>query len=228
MRALAGGVTEIDLYGEVGMWGVTAAAFREALANVNTSDIVLNINSPGGDVFDGVAIYNDLVGHAARVEVRVTGLAASAASLIAMAGDEIKISSNAFFMIHNAWSVAVGDKRAMAARAKFLEKVDGELAKTYASRTGADVGDIASLMDAETWMTADESVDAGFADAITDEDDSEEAAAAFDLSDFKNVPRALKPSRRSAKAKTDAPPRPAENLSPLLADIAALTAKMAA
>ena len=181
------------------------------LDGISTPNIILNINSPGGDVFDGIAIYNDLLAHKSYVVVRVTGLAASAASIIAMAGDKVEIAENAFFMIHNAWSVAVGDARVMSARANLLKKIDAGLAETYAARTGGDVDDIKEQMDEETWLTASEAIEQGFADSTFNADDSEEAEAkaAFDLSPFKNVPKALKP-RRMTKSKQKIEPEPAK------------------
>lgn len=218
--------TEINLYDEIGGWfGVNAKQFRETLDGISTPNIILNINSPGGDVFDGIAIYNDLLAHKANVVVRVTGLAASAASIIAMAGDRVEIAENAFLMIHNAWSFAVGDARVMSARANLLKKIDAGLAETYAARTGGDVEDIKHQMDEETWLTAAEAIEQGFADSTFDTDESEEAdaKAAFDLSPFKNVPRALTP-RRVAKSKVKPEPErkpapPVEDFSSLIAAI---------
>lgn len=219
--------TEINIYKEIGGWfGVNAEEFREMLDGITSSNIVVNINSPGGDVFDGIAIYNDLLAHKAYVVVRVTGLAASAASIIALAGDRVEIAENAFFMIHNAWSVAVGDARVMSARANLLKKIDAGLADTYATRTGGDVDDIKQQMDDETWLTAAEAIEQGFADATIDTDESEEAdaRAAFDLSPFKNVPKALTP-RRMAKSKAKEEPeklplpKEAEDFSSLVAAI---------
>lgn len=204
--------TEINLYDEIGGWfGINAKQFREMLDGITTPNIILNINSPGGDVFDGIAIYNDLLAHKSYVVVRVTGLAASAASIIAMAGDKVEIAENAFFMIHNAWSVAVGDARVMSARANLLKKIDAGLAETYAARTGGDVDDIKEQMDEETWLTASEAIEQGFADSTFNTDDSEEAEAkaAFDLSPFKNVPKALQP-RRMTKSKQKTEPEPAK------------------
>lgn len=182
--------------------------FRAALDQIDTKNIVLNLNSPGGDVFDGIAIFNDLVAHPANVVVRVNGLAASAASLIAMAGDEIEIAENAFFMIHNAWAIAIGDTRELTARAKLLKTIDGKLAETYANRTNQAVADIRQQMDDETWLTAEDAVEQGFADKLIAKDDDEaDARASFDLAPFRNVPRALSRPRRLAKAK-DTPPLP--------------------
>lgn len=231
VRALSSDVTEINLYDEIGMWGVTAKAFREALNSVTTPTIKLNINSPGGDVFDGIAIFSDLIDHSATVDVRVTGLAASAASLIAMAGDTVTIAEHAFFMIHNAWTFSIGNKAQLEKDAQVLAKIDEQLADRYAQRTGQDLGDIVDMMDAETWLNADEAVELGFADDMSDSDDGEKARASFDLSNFKNVPRALKgAAKRSAKAKTTKGPLEATevvpNLSPVKADLEALIARV--
>jgi ATP-dependent Clp protease protease subunit len=235
VRALANGTAEINLYDEIGFWGVTAKQFRAALDGIDANTIILNVNSPGGDVFDGIAMYNDLLAHKASVVVRVTGLAASAASVVAMAGDEVHIAENAFFMIHNAWSIAIGDTREMTARAKLLKKIDGELADVYASVTGGDVADIAGQMDDETWLTSDEAIEQGFADKVIDhaEPADAEARASFDLAVFKNVPRGLQPSRRKAKAKKNPPAVvvPTEDLSELsslMASVVALQASIAA
>ncbi len=185
-RVAAAGVTEIDLYDEIGFWGVTAQAFRAQLRGAG--DVRLRINSPGGDVFDGIAIHNDLVAHQGRVDVEISGLAASAASIVAMAGDSIAIAHNAFLMIHNAWTIAVGDRHNMRGTADVLEKIDGALADTYAARSGKDRAALAALMDEETWFSGQEAVDEGFADAV-----SETAApqAAFDLSGFRHAPQGL-------------------------------------
>jgi ATP-dependent Clp protease protease subunit len=210
---------------------VTAKQFRQTLDGVKSSKIVLNINSPGGDVFDGIAIYNDLLAHKASVVVRVTGLAASAASIIAMAGDEVHIAENAFFMIHNAWSVAVGDSRAMTKRANLLKKIDAELVETYAARTGGDTDEIRTQMDDETWLNADEAVEQGFADSTFAADEKADAKASFDLAPFRNVPKALKPRRMANKAKTEDKPKqapPVEDFSSLVAALNDTNSRLAA
>jgi len=221
VRALADGSAEINLYDEIGLWGVTAKRFREVLDGIDADKIVLNINSPGGDVFDGVAILNDLLAHKASVVVRVTGLAASIASVIAMAGDEIQIADSAFFMIHNAWTVAIGDSRVMADRAKVLAKIDTQLNATYATRTGCDPDQIAEMCDAETWLTADEAIELGFADSLISAKSNAdaEARAAFDLDVFRNAPRALARAREAKKAAPT--PQKADNSAAILAAIAA-------
>lgn len=185
----AGDVTEIELYEEIGFWGVTAAEFRQQLAKAKGGDVVLKINSPGGDVFDGIAIFNDLAKHPGNVSVEVTGIAASAASLIAMAGDTITVASNAFLMIHNAWTIALGDKRDMTATAEVLAQIDGALADTYVSRTGVDRAEVVQMMDDETWMNGAEAVARGFANSTGA---AVEAKARFDLSCFAKAPAALR------------------------------------
>ena len=187
-RSVAGGTTELELYDEIGYWGVTAKDFRARLVEAS-GDIVLKINSPGGDVFDGIAIYNELLAYDGKVRVEVTGLAASAASVVAMAGDEIAIGENAFLMIHNAWVVAVGNRHDLTDVADVLAKIDGALAKTYASRSGMGVRTAAQFMDDETWFTAAEAKAKGLATEILQ---PVEAKARFDLSVFDHAPPVLK------------------------------------
>lgn len=179
----------IFIYDEIGTFGVSADSVRRELANIDSPVINLSINSPGGDVFDGIAIYNELLSHKARVNVRVTGLAASAASIIAMAGDEISIAENGFLMIHNAWSMAIGNKRDMWDTGDVLNAIDKSLARTYSSRTGAEFDDVAAMMDAETWLDAETAKSLKFADSIIE---TESANALFDLSIYSQVPDALK------------------------------------
>ncbi|MGQ3296019.1 MAG: head maturation protease, ClpP-related, partial [Shinella sp.] len=146
------GGTVIDLYDEIGYWGTDARSFRSRLKDAK-GDITLRINSPGGDVFDGIAIYNDLLAYDGKVRVEVVGLAASIASIIAMAGDEIVIADNAMFMVHNAWTIAVGNRHDFGDTAATLAKIDDALARTYAARTTSGIRAIKQMMDDETWMT---------------------------------------------------------------------------
>lgn len=182
------GGTTIDLYDEIGYWGTNARSFRSRLKDA-TGDITLRINSPGGDVFDGIAIYNDLLAYDGKVKVEVVGLAASIASIIAMAGDEITIADNAMFMIHNAWTIGVGNRHDFSDVAATLTKIDDALARTYAARTTTGIRSIKQMMDDETWLTAKEAVDAGFATSTTSKADPK---ARFDLSVFGAVPETLK------------------------------------
>lgn len=197
----AGDETVIDIYDEIGIWGVSAKDFRQTLKAIKTKNITVRINSPGGDVFDGIAMHNDLHAHPATVHVDVVGLAASAASIIAMAGDTISVADNAFIMIHNAWGMAVGDKEVMTEFADVLEQIDEALARTYAERTGIDVKDIVAMMAAETWLSGADAVEQGFADEVSE---TATAKAKFDLSSFKNVPR----NAPTLSAKVEAPATP--------------------
>jgi ATP-dependent Clp protease, protease subunit len=186
---------EIWLYDQVGesFWGegISAKQFQKeltAMGKVNT--INLHINSPGGDVFDGLAIYNQLKSHPARVVVDVDGLAASIASVIAMAGDEIRMASNAMMMIHNPHGMAVGDSTEMQRVAALLGQVKGSLASTYAARTGQKAAQLDAWMDDETWMSAETAVQYGFADVITS---AQTVSASFNLlNHYRNVPDTLR------------------------------------
>lgn len=188
------GATVIDLYDEIGFFGITAAEFRRKLDAVRTDEILVRINSPGGDVFDGIAIHNDLAAHPARVTTRVTGIAASAASEVAMAGDRIEMFESAFLMIHNAWALVIGDRNDLRGFADVLEQIDGALAAVYARRTGKTAKAISALMDAETWMAGPKAVEEGFADALVEpagEDGTVVAWLDF-LSRFRNAPEPIR------------------------------------
>lgn len=181
---------EIWLYQEVGgYWdGVTAKQFSDELKKLSGVETInLHINSPGGDVFDGIAIYNMLKSHPASVVVDIDGLAASIASVVAMSGDEVRIAANGMMMIHDAWAFAVGNSSDMRKTAEMLDKVDLNIVDTYVKKSGSDSDKIKSLMSAETWMTSQEAKDLGLVDLITDE---LQMAAHFDLSKFryKNQP----------------------------------------
>lgn len=150
--------------------GVTAKRIGAALRSIGSQEVFVNINSPGGDFFEGVAIYNMLRAHPAKVTVRVVGLAASAASVIAMAGDEIQIGQAGFLMIHNAWTIGVGNRHDMTELASTLETFDSSMADVYSARTGIDKAQIESLMDGETWFTGAKAVEDGFADGHLPDD----------------------------------------------------------
>jgi ATP-dependent protease ClpP protease subunit len=192
---------EIYLYDSIGSWfGISAKQFvadLKALGDVKTID--LHINSDGGDVFDGRAIYSQLAQHKARIVVHVDGIAASIASLIAMAGDEIRMADGAFMMIHNAWGLSIGDAAEMRRMADLLESVNSTIQDTYAARTKQSIADLKTWMDAETWMTGEEAVDRGFADVL---DEPVKAAATIrEPGRFRNLPSALQPRRAAALAR---------------------------
>lgn len=149
-----------DFFGD----GVTARRINAALRNIGERDVIVNINSPGGDYHEGLAIYNLFRQHPGKITMRVLGEAASAASVIAMAGDRIEIGRAAFFMIHNVWVMAAGDRNFMREVADMLEPFDRAAADVYAARSGVDADEIATMMDRETWIAGAEAVEDGFAD----------------------------------------------------------------
>jgi ATP-dependent protease ClpP protease subunit len=164
-------VPEILIYSDIGPeeWGgVSAKGIKAQLDTMrDAAQITVRINSPGGDVFDGFAIYNLLAEHPAAITVKVDGMAASAASVIAMAGDTVEIAANALMMIHNPWTLAIGDSASMRKTADLLDQIKGSIVTTYRSKVGMDEADIAALMDAETWFDAQGAIEAGLATAIT-------------------------------------------------------------
>lgn len=157
---------EILLYDEIGMWGTSASDFAQALSRAGDGPLTLRINSPGGDVFDGYAIYNMLRARTAPVNVVVDGIAASAASFIAMAGTTISMGEPSMLMIHNCWGMCIGDRNDMLDMAATQEKIDGQIAAIYAAKAGKPVADMAAVMNAETWYTSTEAKDAGLCDVI--------------------------------------------------------------
>lgn len=161
----------ISVYDVIGedFWtgeGVTSKRVAAALRKIGGQDVVVNVNSPGGDFFEGIAVYNLLREHPHKVTVKVMGLAASAASIIAMAGDEIQISEIGFLMVHNAWAVAVGNRHDMREAASTLEPFDDAMAALYAARAGVDKKQAAKWMDAETWMNGSQAIENGLADSL--------------------------------------------------------------
>lgn len=163
------GVAELLIYDVIGdyFWfGISAQQvaqeLREARGTYNR--ILVRINSPGGDVADGSAIYNTLVNAGVPVAVKVEGWAASAASVIMMAGDTIEIAENGLIMIHEAWSMTIGDKAEHAKSIQILDRINSGIANVYAARTGKKKDELLTMMADETWMDADEALDLGFAD----------------------------------------------------------------
>lgn len=190
----------IYVYDEISSWGVSAKNFCSDLSGVTAKSIKLKMNSPGGNVFDGVTIHNALKDHPASVNVQIDGLAASIASIIAMAGDKITMAPNAMIMIHKAWSGLYGNSDDLRKMAEVLEKIDGTLVDTYADRTGAGKRNIKKMMEDETWMTAKEAKDLGFCDEISGES---AAKACFDLSKYHNAPAEAVDMYAQPKASTE-------------------------
>lgn len=180
------GPPTLYLYSEIGAFGVSASDFSRDLQGLGrVKALSVHINSAGGNVFDGLAIHNMLARHGARITVYVDGVAASIASLIAMAGDEIIMPANALMMIHDPAGGGMGTARDMRDLADILDKIRDSMVGTYSDRTGLDADEVRALMEAETWMDAAEAVDKGFADRI---EDAMEIAASVDLHTFKNAP----------------------------------------
>jgi ATP-dependent protease ClpP protease subunit len=181
----------IHVYDEIGYWGVTAQDFVAELQGITAERIELHVNSPGGDVFDGIAIMQALKSHAAHVTVTVDSLAASIASVIAMAGDRVVMAKNATMMIHEGHSVAIGNAADMRSTADLLDKVSDNIASIYAERAGGTVEEWRSRMVAETWYSADEAVAAGLADEVLGGKPAE--TNTWDLSIFNYSGRASAP-----------------------------------
>jgi ATP-dependent Clp protease protease subunit len=191
---------EIWIYESIGedWWtggGVTAKGFQKELSSVKASQIDLHINSPGGQVFDGITIYNLIKQHPATVTTYIDGLAASIASVIALAGDRIIMAENALYMIHTPSGAVMGTATDMRSFADVLDKIAGTMVTAYASKSGQDESEIIALLDAETWMTATEARDFGFVDEISDEMDMAACSRfipTMSKMGFKNIPEIIK------------------------------------
>lgn len=180
---------ELSIYDEIGAYGVSAKAFIAEMGTLEAgTDLDLRLNSPGGSVFDAVAIYNALQRHDGKVTVTIEGIAASAASYIAMAGDEIVMPENAFLMIHDPSGLVMGTAGDMRDMAEALDKIAGSLIKGYSAKSGKPDDEIAALMAAETWFDATEAVEAGLADRVAE---PVRIAARFDIAAFRNAPPLL-------------------------------------
>ncbi|MBL4557666.1 MAG: Clp protease ClpP [Rhodobacteraceae bacterium] len=180
---------EVAIYDEIGAYGVSAKGFLAELGALpEGTPVDLRLNSPGGSVFDAVAIHNALKRHAGPVTVWVDGIAASAASYIAMAGDEIVMPENAFLMIHDPAGLVMGTAEDMRAMAEALDKVKGSLVSGYAAKSGRTTEEVSGLMSAETWFDASDAVAQGFADRLIE---PVRIAARFDIGRFRNAPPVL-------------------------------------
>lgn len=173
-------------------WGVSASDMAKTLAGITAPNIVVRINSPGGDVFEARAMMAQLVGHSATVTAKIDGLAASAASFLAMAASSVEIADGGFFMIHKGWTWMMGNADDCRATAGLLDKVDASIIDTYASKTSKSADEIGAWMKAETWFNAQEAIDAGFCDSVIPTTASAKVdARAFNLAVFEKTPKAL-------------------------------------
>ncbi|MGS1116881.1 head maturation protease, ClpP-related [Castellaniella sp. UC4442_H9] len=182
----------IYLHGVIGGWwgDIDEVQFAQTMAGLDVETIHLRINSPGGDVFAGRAMMTAIAQHKARVVGHVDGLAASAASGLCMACDEVEMSQGSQMMIHEGWTVTIGNKRDHGKAADLLQQIDTALVNDYARRTGKSAAEIDSMLEAETWMSADEAVAQGFADRSVDVVE-ERTQNAWNLAAYKNPPKGL-------------------------------------
>lgn len=169
-------------------FGINAQEFVSELHGIKAPTINLRINSPGGDVFDARAMATAISNHPSKIIAHIDGLAASAATYIALAADEVRISDGGFFMIHNAWTMAFGNSDDMRAMGGLLDKIDATIVNDYAKKTGKSADEIKAWMSAETWFTAQEALDNKFVDAITT---GAKAQNNWDLAAYINAPKAL-------------------------------------
>lgn len=189
---------EIILYAQIGeSWfgdAVSAKQFSDELKNLDKSvnEITVRINSPGGDVFDGISIYNRLKQHPAKVIVQIDGLAASIASIIALAGDEVVIGEGALYMIHLPWTFAMGNRNELDNTINRLMDVEEQLVSIYAKKSGLGRAEIKAMLEKETWLDADQAIEQGFVDKKADEA-LPIAASVFDKAKWINrAPRTYK------------------------------------
>lgn len=188
-------IAQIDIFGDIvsEKWfdeETSATSFRDALKELgDVSTINLSINSGGGSVFDGIAIYNMLKTHKATVNVYVEGLAASIASVIAMAGDTITMRSGSMMMVHMPWTLSQGNAEEMRKTADTLEKTGDSIVDIYSERTGISSDDIRNIMNAETWLSAEEAVEQGWATKLDKKEAVMNSVPKEILGRFSNVPK---------------------------------------
>lgn len=196
-----GDVAEVRIYDEIGFFGITAADFLSELDGVSAPSINLHLNSPGGEVFDGLAIYNSLLQHPATVNVIVDSIAASITSVIAMAGDTITMARGSMLMIHEPFTQVIGNASYLRQQAKALDVMGRSIASAYAARAGGDIESWLAVMADETWYEADAAVESGLADKIA----GVASKATFNLSIFRNAPRPTAEPPSEPEVRNDTP-----------------------
>lgn len=199
IRAAAASDTTINILDIIGedWWtgeGVTSKRIAEQLGDIGNADVDVLINSPGGDMFEGLAIYNLLREHPGQVHIKVLGLAASAASVIATGGDDVRIARAGFFMIHNAWTFAAGNRHDFRSYADYLEPFDEAMADIYVAHTGIELATIQTMMDGETWIGGSAAVEKGFADSLLASDEIERGEDRPEAHSARRVENALRAS----------------------------------
>ncbi|MFG1304165.1 head maturation protease, ClpP-related [Xanthobacter autotrophicus] len=188
---------DVYIYGDIGGWwdGIDPKAIAAEISELDVATLNARVNSPGGVVFDGIAIYNAFASHSAHVVMHVEGIAASIASVIVMAGDEIRIGESANLMIHKPWAFMIGDADEMRAEADVLDGLEQGIIDIYRARTNNDDAKLRSWMKTETWFRGQQAVDDGFADAVTPNKTKEKKAAKSSLLDlYQNTPSNLRAS----------------------------------
>ena len=183
---------EILIYDIIGWPFIEAEQFVRDLDKVTAKEILVRINSPGGSVFEGMAIYNALKSHKARIVTRVDSLAASMASVIALAGDEVQAYRNSMFMIHEPWGLAIGNQHELREMADVFAKINDNMCAIYAAKTGLSDANIREMVKSDTYLKASEALDKGFFDKIIDDNDDEPEAQArgFEMEALKVLPLA--------------------------------------
>ncbi len=175
-------------------WGASAEQIIKALAQAGGKDVHLHINSPGGDVFESLAMASAIAGYSGKVTAIVEGLAASAATRLALSASEVQMTEGGLFMIHNSWTMAWGNKSELRSTADLLDKVDAGIIGDYARKTGASTEKVAAWMDAETWFTAEEAKAAGFIDSVLPASQAPASnSSSWNLSAYANAPKATAP-----------------------------------
>lgn len=190
----AGSRAAIYMDGVIDPWfGITAQAVSQALEEIGGADVDIYLNSPGGDVFEGRAIQSRLKRYSGKVTVHIDGLAASAATTVALGADHRIIAEGAFWMIHNSWTLGFGDRNDLRKTADLLEQIDDAIGSDYAAATGEKREQIVGWMDDETWFNAADAKRLGFVHEVYSGDDSAAAKnrSAWNLAAYKNAPKAL-------------------------------------
>lgn len=201
IKASANNTADISIYDEVGGWGISAKTFATELRDLgDVKNINLHIHSPGGSVFDGMAIFNLLNSHPAKKTVYIDGLAASIASVIAMVGDVVIMPENAMMMIHKPWGIQGGDAEDMRKYADLLDKTEETLISAYTKKTGKSAEEIAEMLAEETWLTGKECVEQGFADQTVEPVKAMATLNSNYVKEFSNMPKAVKDMLFTPKA----------------------------
>ena len=171
-------------------WGASAASLITALAGQQDKTVHMHINSPGGDVFEARAMAAAVVSHPGKVIAHIDGICASAATYLALACSEVRMTDGGLFMVHNSWTMAYGNKSELRTTADLLDKIDGTIIADYARKTGASNETVMAWMDATTWFTAQEALEAKFIDAIDpNTKQASDTQARWNLSAYPNAPK---------------------------------------